>query len=62
MNVGSRVQGLTRVHDVDVVVTAAVRGVVPDPRARCPPSSVKAPAEPLVTYALEGPAAAATPR
>jgi adenylate cyclase len=64
VNVASRVQGLTRVHDVDVLVTDAVRAHL-DPRvvARAMPAvAVKGLPAPLVTYALEQPPPGATPR
>ena len=64
VNVASRVQGLTRVHGVDVLVTDAVHAHL-DPRviARAMPAvAVKGLPEPLLTYALEAPVAGATPR
>jgi adenylate cyclase len=57
VNVASRVQGLTRVHDVDILVTAAVRAHL-DPRVvtrAMPAVAVKGLPEPLVTFAVEAP-------
>jgi adenylate cyclase len=59
VNVASRVQGLTRVHDVDILVTAAVRDHL-DPRVvtrAMPAVAVKGLPEPLVTFAVEAPGA-----
>ncbi len=56
VNVASRVEELTRVHEVDILVTAAVRDVL-DPRVALramPPSPVKGLAEPLPTWAVDG--------
>jgi adenylate cyclase len=56
VNVASRVEGLTRVHGVDVLVTEAVR-VHLDARFRLrplPPADVKGLPEPLPTFAVEG--------
>ena len=56
VNVAARVQSLTRVHRVDILVTEALRGeldacfeLVP-----MPPETVKGIADPLVTYAVRG--------
>jgi len=56
VNVASRVEGLTRSHGVDILVTEAVRTLL---RQRftlreMPPSAVKGKSEPLRTFALEG--------
>jgi adenylate cyclase len=56
VNVASRVEGLTRVHGTDVLVTEAVR-VHLDGRFRLrpmPATEVKGIPEPLVTYAVDG--------
>jgi class 3 adenylate cyclase len=56
INVASRVEGLTRVHGVDVLITEEVRAAL-DGRfhLECmPPVQVKGKAEPIVTYYLEG--------
>jgi adenylate cyclase len=62
VNLAARVQALTRVHQVDILVTEALRGEL-DPRIvlrPMPAELVKGIAEPVVTYAvLEG---AASPR
>ena len=56
VNVASRVEGLTRIHGVDVLVTNAVRTQL-DPRFRLrelPAAEVKGLPEPLVTFAVDG--------
>ena len=56
VNVASRVEGLTRVHDADVLVTDAVRAHL-DARFRLralPAVEVKGLPEPLVTFAVDG--------
>ncbi len=56
INLASRVEALTRVHGVDVLVTDAVRTSL-DPRFRLvakPPVAVKGIADPLPTFAVEG--------
>ena len=56
VNVASRVEGLTRVHGVDVLVTDAVRAHL-DQRFRLralPPADVKGLPEPLPTFAVDG--------
>ena len=56
VNVASRVEGLTRVHGVDVLVTEAVRAQL-DSRFRLrplPPADVKGLPEPLPTFAVDG--------
>jgi class 3 adenylate cyclase len=53
------VEGLTRVHGVDVLVTEEVKAAL-DPRFRLramPPQPVKGKAEPIATYHVEGLAA-----
>jgi class 3 adenylate cyclase len=54
VNLAARVQALTRVHKVDILVTEALRAEL-DPRfvlAPMPPEIVKGIAEPVVTYAV----------
>jgi class 3 adenylate cyclase len=54
VNLAARVQTLTRVHQVDILVTEAVRESL-DPRfvlALMPPEPVKGIVEPVVTYAV----------
>ncbi len=54
VNLAARVQSLTRIHGVDILVTEAVREQL-DPRfvlTPMPPESVKGIAEPVVTYAV----------
>lgn len=56
VNVASRVEHLTRVHDTDVLVTGAVRAAL-DPRFRLrelPATTVAGVSEPLVVYAVDG--------
>ena len=56
VNLASRVQDLTRVHDTDILVTDAVRRQC-DPRFRfraLPAVEAKGIPEPLATFALEG--------
>lgn len=56
VNVASRVEDLTRHHDVDILVSDAVRGSC-DPRFRLramAPADVKGLAAPLATWALDG--------
>lgn len=56
VNVASRVEGLTRLHGVDVLVTGAVRAHL-DGRFRLrelPSAEVKGLPDPLVTFAVEG--------
>jgi class 3 adenylate cyclase len=56
VNVASRVERLTRVHDVDVLVTDAARAAL-DPRFRLramPPAEVKGVSAALSTWAVEG--------
>ena len=56
VNLASRVQQLTRTHDVDILVTDAVRAELDRRfavRAR-PPVDVKGVTEPLLTFAVEG--------
>ena len=56
INVASRVEGLTRVHQVDILITDEVRGVL-DNRFRLramPAAAVKGKAEPIVTYHVVG--------
>jgi adenylate cyclase len=56
VNVASRVEDLTRVHDTDVLVTEAVRAQC-DPRFRLralPPVEAKGLPGPLPTFAVEG--------
>ena len=54
VNLAARVQALTRIHKVDILVTEALRAEL-DPRfalAPMPPELVKGVAEPVVTYAV----------
>jgi class 3 adenylate cyclase len=56
VNVASRVEGLTRVHGADVLVTDAVRAHL-DARFRLrslPAADVKGLPDPLVTFAVDG--------
>jgi adenylate cyclase len=56
VNLAARVQDLTRVYGVDVLVTEAVRSAI-DPRfalRELPPREVRGIAEPVATFALEG--------
>lgn len=56
VNVASRVESLTRIHDVDILVTEEVRAAL-DERFHLralPPASVRGKAEPIRTYAVEG--------
>ena len=56
INVAARVESLTRVHPVDLLVTEAVRNQLDDRfSVRCmPPVLVKGKPEPLVTYYVKG--------
>jgi len=63
VNLASRVQQLTRAHDVDVLVTEDVQKTL-DSRfdlRRLPPSELKGVAEPVVTFAVRGFAAQERP-
>jgi adenylate cyclase len=56
INVASRIEGLTREHDVDVLVSSVVRDAL-DERFRVramPPALVKGKPEPIETYFVEG--------
>jgi adenylate cyclase len=56
VNVAARVEELTRIHDTDVLVTAAVRAQC-DPRFRLramPPAEAKGLPAPLDTFAVDG--------
>jgi len=56
VNLASRVEGLTRVHGADILITAAVRSEL-DGRFRLralPAVEVKGVPDPLVTFAVEG--------
>jgi adenylate cyclase len=56
VNLASRVERLTRVHDAGILVTADVRELL-DPRfivEELPPHEVRGVAEPVVTYAVRG--------
>lgn len=56
VNLAARVQDLTRVHGVDVLITEAVRRAI-DPRfavRALPPREVRGVSEPVATFALEG--------
>lgn len=61
VNLAARVEALTRVHGVDILVTEAVRQTL-DARfvvRAMPPVAVKGKSEPVATYAVEGLAPAA---
>jgi adenylate cyclase len=56
VNVASRVQDLTRIHDADILVTEEVKTALDD-RFRLrelPPAAVRGKPEPIRTWALEG--------
>ena len=56
VNLAARVERLTRVHQADILVTAAVRAAL-DPRyvlEELPAREVRGVAEPVVTYAVRG--------
>ena len=56
VNVASRVEALTRTHQVDILITEAVRTVL-DPRFHLeprPPAQVRGVAEPVRTWAVLG--------
>lgn len=56
VNLAARVEGLTRAHDTDILVTKAVRDQC-DPRFRLrefPAADVKGIPEPVVTFAVDG--------
>jgi adenylate cyclase len=56
VNLSSRVESLTRVHEVDVLITEAVHATL-DPRFRrhrLPPVEVKGVSEPVPTWVVEG--------
>lgn len=58
VNLAARVQALTRVHETDILLTPSVREQL-DPRFQLeemPATLVKGIADPVVTYALRGPA------
>jgi class 3 adenylate cyclase len=55
VNLAARVEGLTRVHNVDILVTHEVKQAL-DPRfvlRAMPPTHVKGKSEPVTTYAVE---------
>jgi adenylate cyclase len=54
VNLAARVQSLTRTHQVDILVTEALRAELDTrfPLAAMPAESVKGIAEPVVTYAV----------
>ncbi len=56
INVASRVEGLTSVLEVDLLVTEEIRGTLDDQFLvrRMPPMRVKGKPEPIVTYHVEG--------
>jgi len=64
VNVASRVEGLTRSHGVDILVTEQVRTLLRQRFAlrEMPPCTVKGKSEPLRTFALEGRAEGQTSR
>lgn len=56
VNLAFRIEGLTRQHDVDVLITPEVKAAL-DPRFRLrelPPAPVKGFSAPVVAYAVEG--------
>lgn len=56
VNLAARVEGLTRVHAADILITADVRAGL-DPRfllEELPPSRVRGVSEPVATYAVRG--------
>jgi class 3 adenylate cyclase len=67
VNLAARVQSLTRVHQVDILITDAVRAELDAgfELSPMPPEAVKGIAEPVLTYAVRGlarePQAAAAP-
>jgi adenylate cyclase len=63
INVASRVEGLTAVHKVDLLVTDQIRSTIDDQfiLRRMPAVPVKGKPEPIVTYHVEGIAGAAPP-
>lgn len=63
INVAARVEALTRVHDVDLLITEQVRCALDDRfrLRRMPPVPVKGKEEPIVTYAVDGMVGAETP-
>ena len=56
INVASRVEALTRVHDVDLLITEQVREKLDDRfiLRRMPAMQVKGKEKPIVTYLVEG--------
>jgi class 3 adenylate cyclase len=66
INVASRVEGLTSVHKVDLLITEEIRSTLDDRfrLRRMPPTPVKGKPEPIVTYYVEsisGPGSPASP-
>lgn len=55
INVASRVEGLTSVHKVDLLITEEIRSTLDDQfkLRRMPPMTVKGKPEPIVTYYVE---------
>ncbi len=56
INVAARVEGLTRVHDADLLITEEVRNQLDDRFSlkEMPASPIKGKQEPIVTYLVEG--------
>ena len=56
INVAARVESLTRVHDVDLLITEEVRTKLDDRYnlRKMKPMSVKGKTDPIVTYFVEG--------
>lgn len=56
VNLAARVEGLTRHHDVDILITDAVRARLDDrfQLRELPPAAVKGKAEPVTTWAVIG--------
>jgi adenylate cyclase len=57
VNVASRVEGLTRTFDTDLLVTEAVERELHDGfiTRRMPPAPVKGKSDPIITFTVEGP-------
>ncbi|MEJ2432551.1 MAG: adenylate/guanylate cyclase domain-containing protein [Pseudolabrys sp.] len=56
VNLAARIQALTRIHHVDILVSEALRAALAPEfiLARMPPEPVKGFADPVVTYAVQG--------
>ena len=64
INVASRVEGLTSVHQVDLLITEEIRSTLDEQfrLRRMPPIPVKGKPEPIVTYYVEGIAGPGSPQ